>query len=298
MQEQERPRARSERTGHDDDLANRLDRLSRADAERVLERAIRIQTQRHSTDSFTPEQIKRIAGELGIDGSVVDRAMREQVAKPPPFRSGMLGPDRLVDRATVAGSPEEVDDVVMGWMEREEGLRAVARVDGGIRWEPDNHWTTATRLAFGSESTKALRGMPAVIHRQTALSPDEQVVEIDVGTDRIRNTALGLGAGFGVAGVGGGIATALAVAGGNDLAQFASVAVPMLAVAGGTAFITARAWAASIRRGISRALHGIAHPELNRRAQRRRRRYGKDRRRSGFQRLVDEVVDAIDDVFD
>lgn len=296
MQEQERPRRPTPSGG--EDLATRLDRLSRVDAERVLERAIRLQSQRHQGDAFTPDQIKRIAAELGVDGKLVDRAMREQITEAPPARAGVLGPERLVDRVTVRGSSEEVDDSIMQWLEREEGLRPVAPVEGGIRWEPDRHWTTSTRLAFGSQSTKALRGMPEVIHRRTPLAGEEQLVEIEVETGRVRATALGLGAGLGVAGVGAGIATAFGVAGGNDLAQFASVAVPMLAVAGGTAVVTARAWAGSIRRGISRALYGIAHPELHRRSSRRRGRGDERRRRSGFQRLVDEVADALEDIFD
>lgn len=295
MQEQERPRRRPPAGG--EDLAGRLDRLSRVDAERVLERAIRLQAQ-GQREAFTPEQLKRIAAELGVDSALVDRAMREHVTEAPPVRSGILGPDRLVDRITVRGSADEVDESILRWLEREEGLRPMARIDGGIRWEPDRHWTTSTRLAFGSHSTKALRGMPEVVHRRTQLAGEEHLVELEVETGRIRVTALGLGAGLGIAGVGGGVATAFGVAGGNDIAQFASVAVPMLAVAGGTALITARAWTNSIRRGISRALYGIAHPELHRRSSRRRGYGEKRRRRSGFQRLVDEVADALDDIFD
>lgn len=295
MQEQDRPRRQP--PGGGDDLAGRLDRLSRVDAERVLERAIRLQTQRQR-EAFTSEQIKRIAAELGVDSALVDRAMREQMTEPPAERSGIFGPDRLVDRVTVRGSAVEVDESILGWLEREEGLRPMARIDGGIRWEPDRHWTTSTRLAFGSQSTKALRGMPEVVHRRTQLAGEEQLVELEVETGRIRATALGLGAGLGIAGIGGGVATAFGVSGGNDLAQFAAVAVPMLAVAGGAALITARAWANSIRRGISRALYGIAHPELHRRSLRRRKNGEKRQRRSGFQRLVDEVADALDDIFD
>lgn len=296
MQEQERSRRSSSAGG--EDLAGRLDRLSRSDAERVLERAIRLQSQRQPGEAFTPEQIKRIAAELGIEGALVDRAMREQVTEAPPARSGIFGPERLVDRVTVRGSAEEVEDSIHGWLEREEGLRPVARVNDGLRWEPDRHWTTSTRLAFGSHSTKALRGMPEVVHRRTTLADEEQLVELEVETGRIRITALGLGAGLGVVGIGGGIATAFGVAGGNDVAQFAAVAVPMLAVAGGTALITARAWASSVRRGVSRALYGIAHPELHRRSSRRRNYGEKRKRRSGFQRLVDEVADALDDLLD
>lgn len=73
MREQERSQ-RPDRPGLDENLAGRLDALSPIEAERVLERAIRMQSQRHHSDQFTPAQIRRIASELGVSGSVVDRA--------------------------------------------------------------------------------------------------------------------------------------------------------------------------------------------------------------------------------
>lgn len=304
MQERDRPdlkKAQTDRPALDEDLARRLDSLSRADAERVLERALRIQAQKHSSEQFTPEQIRRIASELGVDGAAVDRALREELADSPgPEEKGWLLPRRLQERRLVSGTQEEVEDRLYGWMEIEEGLRPVARLpDGGLRWEPDRHWTTSTRLAFGSDATKALRGMPEVRQRVTSLSPDEQLVELDVATGRIKATALGVGSGLAVAGVAGGIATAATMVPGSDLAQFALVAGPTLAVAGATTFAIAKGWVEAIRRGMVRALEGVAHPDLHERARRRRRRRQQRRQpRSTFQRLVDEVADAIDDLFD
>jgi hypothetical protein len=302
MHEQE-PIERPERPGLDEGLARRLDALSRVEAERVLERAIRIQSQKQGTEQFTPEQIRRIAAELGVDGSVVDRALREEVtAAPPPAKASRLFPARIVDRAVVPGSEEAVAEQITGWMENDEGLRAVAPVAGGLRWEKDTHWTTATRLVIGSDGTKALRGMPEVVHRQTSLGPDEQLVELEVETDRIRNTAWGVGAGVAAAALASGAVVAAAAVGGSDLLEFASAAVPGLALATASAIVIARAWTTSIRRGMRRALDGIAHPELHRRAWRRRsrriRRSEERRPRSGLQRLIDEVADALDDIFD
>lgn len=302
MHEQE-PIGRPERPGLDEGLAGRLDALSRVEAERVLERAIRIQSQRQGTEHFTPQQIRRIASELGVDGSVVDRALREEVtAVPPPAGKSRIVPARLVDRAVVPGSEGAVAEQVAGWMENEEGLRAVAPVVGGLRWEKDTRWTTATRLAIGSDGTKALRGMPEVVHRQTSLGPDEQLVELEVDTDRIRNTAWGVGAGVATTALASGVVVAVTVVGANDLLEFASAAVPGLVLATATSMVIAKAWTTSIRKGMRRALDGIAHPELHRRAWRRRsRRLERSdgrRSRSGFQRLIDEVADALDDIFD
>lgn len=303
MQEHERPdrhTAGSSRPGIEDDLATRLDQLSLADAERVLERAIRIQSHRHAADNFTREQIHRIAGELGLEDSVVDRAIREEVSQVRATeRRTWLVPPRLTDRTVVSGSAEAVSEYVMAWMENEEGLRPVARTGSGIRWEPDRHWLTSTRLALGTGGTKALRGMPEVLHHQSSLGPEEQLIELDVDTGRIRNTAWGLGAGVAVTGLASGAAVAVMVPGGNDLVQFASAAVPGLVLATTTTVVTARAWASSLRRGIARALDGIAHPELHRKGMRRRQRGDRrpGSRKGGFQRLVDDVVDAIDDLF-
>jgi len=284
------------RTSHEE-LARRLDALSRDDAQRVLERAIRIQAQRHSKDVFTPDQIRRIASELGLDDSVVDRAIREEMASPPARDTHRwLGPARLVERTIANGEASEVANRVMAWLETEEGLRPVARTPDGIRWEPDKHWMTSTRLALGTEGTKSLRGMPQVIHRQISLGPDEHLVELEVDTSRIRNTAVGVGAGVAVAGVVSGVAVAAGVPGGNDLLQFLTAAVPGLAVAAGSMIATARGWLGSVRRGMLRALDGIAHPELYRRASKRRMRWERQKN-SGWQQLVGDVVDAIEDLF-
>src|SRR5690606_13057641 len=264
--------APTSRPGLDRDLAQRLDRLSRSDAERVLERAIRIQSQRHASDSFTPEQVRRIAGELGLEPSIVDRALREEVAEARPEKDGLLGPRRLVDRCLIAGAPDEVEGHIMTWLEVEEGLKPIARTPDGVRWAPDKHWATSTRMALGTEGTKALRGMPEVVHRQTSLSPTEQLVELEVDTGRIRATALGLGGGLAAAGLAAGGIVAGAVPGGNDLVQFLLPAVPGVAVGAATMLATAKGWATSVRRGMARALDGISHPELNQRTRRRRQR--------------------------
>lgn len=82
MQEYERFDDRS-RPGIGRELADQLDRLTRDDAERVLETAIRLHTQRHSSETFTAQQIRHIAQELGLDDTVVDRAIRDDLSRVP-----------------------------------------------------------------------------------------------------------------------------------------------------------------------------------------------------------------------
>ncbi|HLT96664.1 MAG TPA: hypothetical protein VK070_07730 [Acidimicrobiia bacterium] len=299
MRDQEQSRATgASRDRRHEALANRLDELSRRDVERVLERAIQIQAQRHSSDSLTAEQVKGIARELGLDDAVVDRAIREELRRPSQDEGeGRLVPERLVESAVIDGTPEEVAKNIATWMEREEGLQAVARLPDGIRWEPDTRLITSTRLVFGSAGTKALRQLPEVVHHQRPVTADEQLVELVVGTGRIKATAWGLGGGVTALGLAAGAFTAAVVPGGSDLLQFLSAAVPGLAAGATSLLLTARVWTRSVRRGMRRALDGIAHPELYRRSSRWRRRARRDDR-SPFQRLVDEVVDAIEEVFD
>ncbi len=253
--------------------------------------------------SVTREQLDQIASELGVDPAVVDRAIGEEMrATPPgeePVRWSWLGPARVVDRTEVSGDEAEVAEHVMQWMEGEEGLRPLARTGDGIRWVPDTHWTTATRLAFGSAGTKALRGMTEVVHRQIALGRDRQVVELEVATGKIRIASAAVGASIAGAGVLVGGVVAAAIPGGNDLIQFLLGAVPGAALGVGTAATTGRVWGDSIRKGVSRALDGIAHPELYRRGRRRRRRRSSSegQSRSTFQGLVDDVSDVLDHLF-
>lgn len=292
-----------DRPGIDRHLADRLDRMSRQDAERVLESAIRLQTQRHSSEGFTADQIRRIAYELGLEDGVVDRAIHDELAgSSSGDERSWLVVTRVKKATAVAGPKRDVEERIASWMENEEGLRPVSRVRDGMCWEKDSHWLTSTRLALGSDATKALRDMSAVVHRLTPLGDDEHLVEIEVDTRRIAWTAWGLGGGLTAAGVGGGALAAGLVPGGSDLLQFLAVAGPGLAVAATSAAATARIWAESIRRGVDRALSGIAHPELHsraaRRLERRRLRDQTRRERTGFQRLVDEAADAIDGLFD
>lgn len=294
MQEEERRPARRA----DDDLVRRLDELSRDDAERVLERAFRLQAERHDVTTLSRGQLEAIADELGLDPSIVSRALDEEMAVPadPVAPPGWLGPRRISARREVAGSEAEVADHIVAWMENEEGLRPVARTGDGIRWERDTHWATATRLAFGSQGTKSLRGMPEIVHTQLSLGDDRQVVEIDVDTSRIRVAASVVGGSIAAAGA---LTGAIMASVTGEVGLVFAGAVPGVAVGAGSALVTARVWASSIAAGVSRALDGISHPELYRRRSgwwSRTRRQQTPRR--GFEKLVDDVSDALDRLFD
>lgn len=298
MRDQRNEREPSRAAAGDEDLTTRLDELSRPEMERVLERAIRLHADRSDAFTFTRDDIDQIAAELGISTGIVERAMEEELTEAPAGHESftLLGPQQIVDRTTVEGARAEVEERLMAWMESEEGLRPASRTDDGVRWVPDSHWTTGARLALGTEGTKALRGMGQTTHRLTSLAEDRQLVEMEVDTFRVRLGAGLTGGGVSLAGLGGGLAVAFGMSGGSDIAQFLSVAAPMLAAGLASTLVVARAWTASVRKGTERALDGIAHPDLYRRASRRMsKRRGSS---SGVERLVDEVSDALDRLLD
>ena len=99
-------------------------------------------------------------------------------------------------------------------------------------------------------------------------------------------------AGFGAVSVLGGVAAAAGVAGGNDVTQFLAAMVPTATVGVAAGLITAKVWASNIRQGIIRALDGISSPELYR----QRGRPG--RRKTGVAKILDDIGDAIEDIFD
>jgi hypothetical protein len=137
----------------------------------------------------------------------------------------------------------------------------------------------------------SLRGLKTVTHRHTDLGDRRQLVELDADAKIVSTTGAGIMAGFGAMSIVGGVAAAMGFAGGNDVAQFLSAMIPTATVGIGAGLITAKAWASSIRNGINRALDGISSPELY---QDRR----KGRRKTGIAKVLDNIGDAIEDIFD
>lgn len=280
-----------------EDLNRRLDQLSRDELDRVLERAIREHAEKRDGGVFTADHVGRIASELGLDPEVVDRALREELSTPDIEVHSEhwfpLGPGRIRGRATVTGPVGEVTERVQAWMESEEGLRPTSRTAGGVRWVKDTHWVTGARLALGTDATKAIRGMREAVHRVRPITADRHRVEIEVDTERIRLVSGWVGAGISALGVASAVGVATSVPGGFDLGQWATVAVPGVLAGSTAALVIARTWTRSVTEGVRRALDGISHPDLYRRASRRMERRSRGRR-STLQRLVDDVSDAID----
>lgn len=276
---------------------DRLDALSRPLAERVLRRAIELHhDQIHGPDRISREQLDQIATELGIEPEYVQMALIDELeahtdAPSRSLRERILAPDRISAGRIMESDRAETEKAIIRWLRGVEGFRPRARTGSGYVWERDDHWSTKLRIGLQSQPGR-LRGLKTVTHRHTDLGDGRQLVELDADARIVSNTGAGLIAGFGALSIAGGVAAAAGVAGGNDVAQFLAAMVPTASVGLAAGLITAKSWAASIRGGINRALDGISSPELYERLDKR------GRRKSGFARILDDIGEAIEDIFD
>jgi hypothetical protein len=274
----------------DAQLASRLDALSRPLAERVLRRAIELQQEVDSgPERISRESLDQIAAELGIAPAIVQEALRGELetSSDSNSRSGLrLVPQRVTGGRVVTGTSQEVRHQISSWMTRHEGLRPRSPAQGGgVRWEKDDRWRTALRQGLKlSQGTGSLRRLPGVVHRQTEINAGEHLVELDADTGIVSRTAVIVGGTLAAAGAAAGGAVAAGIPGGPDLLQFLAGFVPLVAVGVGSAITIARSWTASIRRGIDRALDGIAHPP-----------HQVSSAKPGWARVLDDVADVVDD---
>ncbi|MGF1664838.1 MAG: hypothetical protein ACFCVC_01045 [Acidimicrobiia bacterium] len=274
---------------------DRLDALSRPLAERVLQRAIEL----HSRDQLGPEKLSRsqldqIASELGIDPKYISAALvseLETTADLPgrSLRERVFAPDRITGGQVILGDPATVEKAIINWLRSAEGFRPRAKTGTGYTWERDDHWATKMRLSLGDkQGTGSLRGLKTITHRHTDTGDGRHLVELDADTRVVSWTAAGIAGGATVLGVIGGTVAALAGSG-SDVADFLMVSLPTATVGISAGLITAKAWSSSIRRGLDRALDGIASPELFRK---------RKNRKSGIAKVLDDLGDKLDDIFD
>ncbi len=260
VQEFELPRRPEESTS--DAIADRLDALQMDAVERVLRRAIELQSDEDlGPDTFDGETIKRIAGELGIDADHVEQALFEEQVGDRVEALGvmerLLAPSRMSGSTTVAAPRHHVEAAATTWLERHEGLRMRRTVPDGALWERDPSALTKIRMGLKlGRGSGALRTTGGVAHRIHTTRSGEQLVGLEVDTRIIGKTAKGLLA----AGTGVGVLALVAMGIVLGWAEGAAVGLTSLAAFGTAAVVTARTWTSRVRRGIRRALDAIASP--------------------------------------
>lgn len=275
---------------------NRLDALSRPLAERVLQRAIELHSEdQHGPDRLTRSQLDQIASELGIDPKYISAALvseLETTADLPgrSLRERVFAPDRITGGQLIHGDRATVEKAIINWLRAAEGFRPRARTGSGYTWERDDHWATKMRLTLGDkQGTGSLRGLKTITHRHTDTGDGRHLVELDADTRVVSWTAAGIAGGSAALGLVGGTVAAAMGDSGSNLFEFMIVAIPTFTAGVTASLITAKTWASSIRKGLDRALDGIASPELFRK---------RKNRKTGIAKMLDDIGDKLDDIFD
>jgi hypothetical protein len=250
-------------------IADRLQQLSVGEVERVLERAIELQTQAQGgaqREMLDTDRLGRIADELDIDRRHLKTALVEEFvrmhAEEPDAWDRWFVPSRIVAQRVVPGDAATVRQALDTWMASHEGLRK--RTENPVRteWEKDGSFFTAARMKLRmSQGSGALRSLKGVSHAVRPVTDDRHLVAIEADTSRLRQVAVALLAAGGAAGV--------AVAGASGAADPAGFGLDnvwpgtaVAAVVGGGAWLGVRIWARRVREALARAVDAVANPHL------------------------------------
>jgi len=247
------PRAEHEAT--DRRLAERLDAM---ETERVMRRAMELEEATpDATESFSPEDLERIAVELGINREFVRQAIAE-VRSEGGERTKLevlLLPEETIAQATLTGmSRKQADRLVSRWMTEYEGLIPVGKVRDGLEWEVDQSAITRMRTALTSGANRMSRKVPGPVqHRIASISEDEHVVTFSASdANPMWLAKLGPVAGVVIGatmGVGGLVET--------DLGLMVSGAFFGTGMVGGS-ILGARKWASDMKQALRKSLTGLS----------------------------------------
>ena len=249
-------------------IPSRLDALTSKSAERVLKRAIQLQSDSEFADpKLDPPALERVAAELGIDVSHVRRALLEEFSRPEPrtaqgWTDRLFAPRTLSTRFVATGPLPELDRTIDTWMTKHEGLRPTRRAPDGVTWVKNPSALTSIRQGLKlSQGTGSLRSLRQVTHTVESISDDQHIVSIEADTGRLTNLGVGL-AGGGL--LGSVVAGTVIAAAADALSVWSalSIALTVLMTFLIAAVVSTKVWAAQVENGLERAADGIAHTDL------------------------------------
>ena len=251
-------------TDQGNEIADRLQKLSPARADRILRRAIELQTDSEYDDTDVDvETLNRVADELGVHRDIVAKALAEELSKPDDVPAGTLserifGPKQITDQILLDASRPEVEASITDWMTRHEGLQVTRTNPQSTVWtkraSPVNSLRHGLKIAQGTGALRTIK----VAHRIETITDNQHVVTLRASTAPAYWTGLGLATSGAVVGLG------LFIGLGIGVGMLVGLAAGLgaLIVQVGAGIIAARSWIGQIRRGLGRALTGIAHPDL------------------------------------
>ncbi len=247
-------------------LTDRLHQLSVPEAERVLERAIAIQSESDlaSLETIDTDMLGRIAAELSVDPAHLRQALAEELLRldneEPGWLDRLLGPQGVAAQAIITDDPARVRAAIDNWLGTHEGLRKRSESVSGTRWERDPALLTTARMKLGmAQGAGMLRGVDGVTTSVRPATDTQQLVKIEADTGKLRRRGIQL---LALAALVGGVVTATgAAADGFGLSDLAAGAI-VAAMTGGGVLLGIRMWVNRVKESVGRAVDAFANPDL------------------------------------
>ena len=249
-------------------ISDRLQKLSVDEAERVLQRAIQLQSEApdgSEPELFNTEMLSRIADELDIEETHLQTALTEELVRlqseDPDWLDRLLVSERVAARRVVDGDMASVRNVVDFWMTKHEGLRKRKENSARTVWEKDESLVTTARVKLRiAHGSGALRTSGRVESAVRPVGDDRQLVTVEAHTDNVRRMAFGLLIASAVAG-----SAAAGVTGADDGGfglDNVDIGTVVTALFVGGIVLGVRMWASRLRGGVARAVDAVANPQL------------------------------------
>jgi hypothetical protein len=246
-------------------LADRLHQLTVAEAERVLERAIALQSEAEmaTPNVIDTEMLGRIAAELQVDPVHLRQALAEELlrldAEEPGWLDRLIGPQGVAAQALISGDAARARAAIDNWLAKHEGLRKRSETVSGTRWERDPNLATAARMALNmTQGSGRLRGVDGVITTVRPATDTHQLVRIEADTGRLRRRGIVL---LAAAALLGGLVTVGGTVDGFGWQDVAAGAA-FTAVGAGGVFLGIRMWVNRVKEAVARAVDAFANPAL------------------------------------
>lgn len=195
-------------------------RIDRAALERIIQRAAELQTsERDMGEGLTSDEVIALGHEVGIPGKYLQQALLEEQTRmvsagPAGVVDRLTGPATVTAQRVVRAEREEIEPMLVRFLEQHELFCVQRHQPGRIAWEPIGGIQAAIRRATaaagGSRRPMMLARADALAATIVGLEPGYSHVTLTATARKARTEALGGGAALATAGVAGsGILVAL-----------------------------------------------------------------------------------------
>lgn len=228
-------------------------RFNRAQVERIIARAVEAET--NETDTFTAEDVVRIASELGVAPEQVAQAISQELSTAHTTSRRGLIPGEISAARVIQGDPADVAARTRDWLGKSEGMR-VRRRHGELEvWEKDPRPLANIRAGLGlNAGGKDLRGTGPIEIVHTPVPGGVNLSMVSSGSHQ-RGAGAGILGAFTLGGIGG--ATALTLAASQPWAWI-YLFIPLVIIGIVVAVAGTRAWTSNVEGAMERALDAIA----------------------------------------